>query len=108
MADTRLVQRSASSPVRTDTGIMATSGWSGRASWASSHVRSPPAQTAITTSLTVAPRAFLIALMSDSDAERKAKRRCAVMRGVERRAGAPTLGSGPTASALGLALRGRC
>ena len=59
IADTRLVHRSASSPVRTETGIMATSGSSGSASCSSSHVRSPPAHTAITTSLTVAPERAL-------------------------------------------------
>ena len=35
MADTRFVQRSSSSPVRIDTGIMATSGLVGSASWSS-------------------------------------------------------------------------
>ena len=53
--ETRLVQRWVSSPVRSETGTRATSGSSGTPPWRSSQVRRPPAQTASTTSLTVAP-----------------------------------------------------
>ena len=63
MLETRFVHFSVSSPVRIDTGTMAMSGWSGSASCFSSQVRSPPAHTAITTSFTVAPSAFLMSLI---------------------------------------------
>ena len=58
--ETRLVHLSVSSPVRIDTGTMATSGALGSASSSSRYRRSAPAQTAITTSLSVTPRRFLI------------------------------------------------
>ena len=70
MLETRFVHFSVSSPVRIDTGTMAMSGVSGRASCFSSQVRSPPAQAAITTSFTVAPSAFLMSLMRVSDVDR--------------------------------------
>jgi hypothetical protein len=75
MADTRLVHFSTSSPLRIETGTMATSGISGSSSWSSSQRRSPPAHMAMTTSLTVAPRAFLTSFTALSDVERKANRR---------------------------------
>ena len=92
--DTRLVQRSASSPVRIETGTSATSGSSGSASCSSSQVRSPPAQTAMTTSLTVAPKADLMALTAGSDAEPIASLRCGVILSLNGVRGGRTLGSG--------------
>ena len=101
MPETRFVHFSVSSPVRIDTGTMAMSGTSGRASWVSSQVRSPPAQAAITTSFTVAPRAFLMSFTSSSDVERNAKRRWAVMAALNGVRGAAPVGSGPTVSPSG-------
>ena len=101
MLDTRFVHFSVSSPVRIDTGTIATSGTSGRASWSSSHVRSPPAHAAITTSFTVAPSAFLMSLTS---VERRGPEREAAVGGdggVERGAGRRAGGQGPDRLALG-------
>ena len=77
--DTRLVQSSASSPERIETGTMARSGLSGSASWRSRYSRSAPAEMAMTTSLTVPPVASFNRLMLASDVERMAKRRWAVI-----------------------------
>ena len=66
MADTLLVHFSVSSPVRVETGTIATSGSSGSSSWSSSHRRSPPAHIAMSMSLTVAPSVFLTSFMAPS------------------------------------------
>ncbi len=95
MADTRFVHFSVSSPVRIETGIIAPSGLSGSASCCSSHVRSPPAHTAITTSFTVAPSAFLMPFTDSSDADRNANRRCGVIGALNGVGGADSDGSGP-------------
>ncbi len=55
MVETRLPWVPFCSSVRTETGTAATSGASGSASWSSSQCRSAPADSAITTSLTVMP-----------------------------------------------------
>ncbi len=73
IADTRLVQRSTSSPVRIETGIIETNGTSGNASRSASQPRRAPAQIAMTTSFTVAPMAFFSVLMSDNGTDRAAK-----------------------------------
>ena len=52
---------------RIDTGMLAVSGLSGRQSLADSQLRKPPAQIAITTSLTVAPVLFRICRTSASE-----------------------------------------
>src|ERR1700746_16517 len=51
----------------------------GQRGWASRYSRSPPAQIAMTTSLTVPPVAALSRLMFSSEAVRLAKRRCGVV-----------------------------
>ena len=79
MPDTRLVHVSSSSPVRMETGTIARSGRSGSASWRSRYSRSAPAEIAMTTSLSVPPVASFSRLRLDSDAERMAKRRWAVI-----------------------------
>ena len=78
-AETRLPWVPFCSSVRMDTGTDATSGRSGRASCFCSQVRNAPAHSAITTSLTVTPAAFLIALTSASGTLVKAQRRCGPM-----------------------------
>ena len=82
---------------RTDTGIIATSGTSGSASWSISQRRSAPALIAITTSLTEKPKAFFTFLTLSSSTLRKATRRCGVIGLLNGVAGArpATLGSTP-------------
>ena len=104
MAETRLVHFSVSSPLRIETGTIATSGSSGSSSWSSSHRRSPPAHMAMTTSLTVAPRAFLTSFTAASEVERKANRRWGVMAALNRSRGA-FVGSGPLTSPSGTRVR---
>ena len=97
MADTRLVHGSSSSPVRIDTGTIARSGRSGSASWASRYSRSPPAQIAMTMSLTVPPVASLRRLMFSRDVVRMAKRRWPVIVLFHGVGGAGVVGSGISA-----------
>ena len=66
--------------MRTDTGICATSGSSGRSWCFTSQRRTAPAQIETITSLTVVPRAFFTALISSSGSCPNAKRRWADMR----------------------------
>ena len=100
MADTRFVHGSASAPVRVETGTMPTRGRSGRASRSRRYWRRAPAQTAMTTSLTVVPAACLMALMSSSGTERTATRRCGVMAALNGVGGAAASGGGGGASAV--------
>src|SRR5262245_27817857 len=74
---------SPSSPVdtveRIETGTAATNGIGGNESWSISQRRSAPVAMAMTTSLTVSPKAFLTCLTSSSGTEPYANRRCAVI-----------------------------
>ena len=76
MVEIRLPYVPASSSVRTDTGIIATSGSSGSSSRSSSQPRTAVAHSATTTSLTVIPSSFLSRLTVSSESEPNAKRRC--------------------------------
>ncbi|MDP9436414.1 MAG: hypothetical protein M3P93_14980, partial [Actinomycetota bacterium] len=62
--------------MRTDTGTAATSGTRGRALWSRSQRRGAPVASAMTTSLTVQPTAFLTCLTCSSDRLRNTQRRC--------------------------------
>src|SRR5271156_3259703 len=77
--ETRLPWAPFCSSVRMDTGTAVSSGPSGRASCFCSQTRSAPAHSAITTSLTVTPAAFLISLTCASGRLVKAQRRCGPM-----------------------------
>ena len=79
IADTLLPSAPLLAGSRTDTGIIAISGWSGSASWSMSQRRSAPAHIAITTSLTDTPKAFFTILTVSRSTLRKANRRCGVM-----------------------------
>ena len=79
IADTLLPSAPLLAGSRTDTGIIATSGWSGSASWSMSQRRSAPAHIAITTSLTDTPKAFFTALTVSRLTLRNANRRCGVI-----------------------------
>ena len=96
--DTRLVQRSVSSPVRTETGTRATSGSAGSAPRRSRKVRSPPVQAAMTTSLRVTPNADFTCLTTSSDVDRMASFRCGVMGPLNGVRGGRTLGTAGGAS----------
>ena len=78
MAETLLPPTPSSAP-RIETGTMATSGPSGRASCASNHRRRAPALIAMTTSLTDTSKVFLTNFTSSSRSEAKANRRCGEM-----------------------------
>ena len=78
IADTRFVHGSSSSPVRIDTGTIARSGSSGRASCSIRYSRNAPVQIAMTTSFSVPPVASFRRLRFESCIDRMAKRRCGV------------------------------
>ena len=79
MADTLFPSAPLLAGSRTDTGIIAMSGWLGSASWSVSQRRSAPAHIAITTSLTDTPKAFFTVLTSARSTLRNANLRCGVI-----------------------------
>ena len=79
IADTLLPSAPLLAGSRTDTGIIAISGWSGSASWSMSQRRSAPAHIAITTSLTDTPKAFFTILTVARSTLRNANLRCGVI-----------------------------
>ena len=85
IVETRLPNVPACSSVRTDTGIIATSGSFGSSSRSSSQSRTAVAHSATTTSLTVMPSSFLSRLTVSSESEPNAKRRCGADAAVEAR-----------------------
>ena len=79
MADTLLPSAPLLAGSRTETGIIAMSGWDGSASRSASQRRRAPAHMAITTSLTETPKAFLTVLTVARSTLRNANLRCGVI-----------------------------
>ena len=92
MTDTWFPAEPACSGVRTDSGTKETSGCSGSASWSSSQRRMTVVHSAITTSFTVTPKAFLIRLTSSNGNDPYANRRCGLIGPLNGVSGATSLG----------------